>query len=92
MILPIGHDPNPARRIRALQGARLRELRALRSLTLRTLSERMCEQEGITITSAAISEWERGGSTPRQFLQVAVAKALDVPWSMIFSLDEEAVA
>lgn len=89
MVLTVGHDPNPAARLRRRQGARIRELRTLRGHTLRALADAMCAQEGITITSAAISEWERGVSTPRQHLQVALARALDVPHSTLFGLDGE---
>lgn len=92
MVLTVGHDPNPARRLRKRQGDLIRQLRRHRKLTLRDLADRMCTQEGISITSAAISEWERGVSTPRQHMQVALARALDVPWSSIFGLDAEAVA
>jgi len=92
MVITVGHDADPARRLRTRQGAQIRQHRHYRKLTLRQLADRMCEQEGITVTSQAISEWERGGSTPRQHLQVALCRALDTPWSGIFGLDADAVA
>lgn len=89
MVIRTGHDPNPAHRIRTRQGAQIREIRRFRKFTLRSLADCMCQQEGITVTSQAISEWERGESTPRQHLQVSLCRALDVPWSTIFGLDAE---
>lgn len=89
MLITVGRESDPARRIRQHQGRRLRELRQLRQMTLRSLAARMSEQPGVTVTAAAISEWERGVSTPRQHMQVAVARALDVPWSTLFGLDGE---
>jgi elongation factor G len=47
------------------------------------------QERGITITSAAISEWERGVSSPRQHMQIAVAKALETTWTSLFSLEGE---
>lgn len=92
MVLTVGHEHDPAKRIRQRQGARLRDTRRLRNLTLRQLADRMCAQEGITVTPQAISQWENGTTTPRQHMQVAIARALDVPPSLIFSLDTEAGA
>lgn len=90
MVITSGSDPNPARRLRARQGAKIRTHREFRKWTIAQLAARMCEQEGITITVAAISDWERGVSTPRPHHQVALAKALDTPWSSLFSLDDAA--
>lgn len=87
MVITIGRDPDPARALRQSQGSQIRQIRQLRQLTLRALAERMCDQPGVTITAAAISEWERGVSTPRQHLQLSLARALDVPWSTLFGLD-----
>jgi len=92
MVITVGHESDPARRLRQRQGAQIRQVRHFRNLTLRQLAERMSQQEGISVTSAAVSEWERGVSTPRQHMQVALCKALDTPWSPIFGLDAEAVA
>lgn len=89
MVIAVGHEPNPTQRLRTKQGKRIRELRGYRRLTLAALAARMCEQEGVTITPAAISEWERGVSTPRQHHQIALAKALDTTWSSLFSLEAE---
>lgn len=90
VVQKFGHEADPAKRIRVHQGQKIREARSTRGLTLRALAESMGTQPGITITPAAISEWERGVSTPRRHLQVALSKALDVPWSFLFSLDEVA--
>lgn len=89
-MLTVGHEPNPAKRVRSAQGRKIRDLRSLRGLTLRSLAEAMSAQEGISVTSAAISEWERGVSTPRQHMQIALVRALDTTWSSIFGLDKVA--
>ena len=89
MVITVGHELDPARRLRQKQGKRIKEMRAFRKLTLRQLAAAMSQQQGITITAAAISAWEQGQSTPRQHLQVSLAKALDTPWSSLFGLDGE---
>lgn len=86
-MIVVGTDPNPAQRLRHVQAKKIRALRNLRGLTLRSLADEMCKLPNISVTSAAISEWERGVSTPRQHMQVALAKALDTTWSSLFDLD-----
>lgn len=73
----------PAAAIRQRQGNKIRQFRGFRELTQEALAER------IGVTKAAVSDWERGASTPRQHLQVALAAVLNVPWSSIFGLDGE---
>lgn len=81
MVITLGREPDLARRIRQHQGRIIRETRKLRDLSRGELAETM----GVTI--GAVSQWENGTTTPRQHIQAQLAKALDVPWSMIFSLD-----
>lgn len=76
----------PAEAIRRRQGAEIRKFREFRKLSQATLAET------VGVTKAAVSDWERGNSSPRQHLQVGIAKALEVPWSSLFGLDREAVA
>ena len=86
MVMQYGHEPDPAKRIRRRQGEVIRKARTLRGITRQDLAETL----GVTV--GAISQWENGTTSPRQHHQVAVARALDVPWSMIFGLDAEAAA
>lgn len=89
-VITIGHDPDPARRLRKKQGERLRAIRSgFRHLTMQQVAERMNEIEGISITQQAISQWENGETTPRPHMQVAICKVLDVPPSSIWNLDAE---
>lgn len=73
----------PAEAIRRRQGAEIRKFRKFRSLSQAALAGQ------VGVTKAAVSDWERGASTPRQHLQVEIAKALEVPWSSLFGLDRE---
>lgn len=87
VILMRDHLPKtPAAQIRSRQGADLRKFRDFKKLSQQAVADT------VGVSKAAVSSWERGETTPRQHLQVAVAKALDVPWSSIFGLDREAVA
>lgn len=89
-VVTIGHDPDPARRLRRKQGARLREIRTkFRDLTMQQVAERMNQLDGISITQQAISQWENGETTPRPHMQVAICKVLDVHPSTIWNLDAE---
>lgn len=86
MVLTIGREQDPAKRIRSRQGKLIRQYRELRELSQEALGQLLDPP----VTGAAVSEWERGASSPRQHLQVALAKALNVPWSALFGLDGEA--
>ncbi len=74
----------PAAAIRQRQGDEIRKFRGFRKLSQSGLAD------VVGVTKAAVSEWERGESSPRPHIQVAIARALDVPWSTIFGLDGEA--
>ncbi len=87
-----GSASDTSRRLRLAQGGRIRQIRRSRNLTLRQLAERISQWPGTTVTAAAVSEWERGVSTPRQHLQVALARELGVRWSELFNLDGEVEA
>lgn len=89
MVRTFGHEPDPAKQLRLKQGGRLKEARTkFRKLTLEQLATKMSEG-GVAVTPQAISLWERGGATPRPHMQVAVCRALDVPHSSIYGLDQE---
>lgn len=84
MVVKFGTEADPARRLRLRQGAAIRTVRKMRGMTPSELADK------IKKTQSAISQWERGVYTPRQSVQVDIAKALDVPWSMLFGLDDVA--
>lgn len=86
MVLRMGQEPDPSKRIRERQGDLIRKTRTLRALTMAELATI------VGVTEGAISQWETGRYAPRQHHQVALARALDVPWSMIFGLDAESAA
>lgn len=75
----------PAGEIRERQGRKIRQFREVQSprMTQGDLAEL------VGVTKAAVSDWERGISSPRQHHQVAVARALKAPWSVLFGLDGE---
>lgn len=73
----------PAAGIRQRQGHTIRKFRTFKKLSQEHLAGTL------GVTKAAVSSWERGESSPRQHLQVELAKALEVPWSSIFGLDRE---
>ena len=83
-VIKFGTEPDPAKRIRLRQGSAIRTVRKMRGLTPQELAEL------VAVTPSAVSQWELGTYTPRQSVQVKIAKALDVPWSMLFGLDEAA--
>lgn len=62
----------------------IRKARQMKGITPAELAETV----GVTVS--AISQWETGRYAPRQHHQVAVARALDVPHSLLFNLDGEA--
>ena len=93
MVIQLGHEPNPAKRLRQKQGKTLRQIRVdFRQLSMVQVVERMSALDGITITQQAISQWERGETTPRPHLKVAICKVLDVHPSSIWNLDAEVAA
>jgi len=92
VVIPVGHEPNPAKRIRLTQAKRLIEMRHLRGITQQELADRIAAIPGFTCTKQAVCKWESGAASPRAHMQVAIAQVLDVPVSLIFGLDGEAVA
>jgi transcriptional regulator with XRE-family HTH domain len=82
-MLQVGHHPDPGVRRRKRQGDLIRKVRKMRELSIDDLAE------ACGVTPGAVSQWETGRFTPRQEMQVRIARALDVPWSTIFALDAE---
>lgn len=75
---------SPAHAIRRRQGAKIRDFRKIHNMTQQALAEK------VKVTKAAVSEWERGESSPRPHIQVEIAKALQAPWTTLFGLEGEA--
>lgn len=82
-MLQVGHHPDPAVRRRKRQGDLIRKVRKMREMSIDDLAA------ACGVTPGAVSQWETGRFTPRQEMQVRIARALDVPWSTIFALDAE---
>lgn len=74
----------PAHAIRQRQGAKIRDFRKIHDMTQQDLANK------VKVTKAAVSEWERGASSPRPHIQVAIAAALNAPWTTLFGLEGEA--
>lgn len=84
MVIKVGREPDPAKRIRQRQGLLIRKLRTYNQLSVQEFAQK-CE-----VHESAVSHWETGRYTPRPAMQVKIAAALGVPWSTVFSLDGEA--
>lgn len=83
MVITTGQEPNPEKARRRRQGDTLRKLRELNDYTVVEFAEL------VGVTPGAISHWETGRFTPRTRHQVAIARALKVTPSTIFSVDAE---
>lgn len=84
MVITYGREADPAKRIRLAQGKRIRNARTTRGMSIAELAG------SLGVTSGAVSQWETGRFAPRQHHQVAIARTLDVPHSLLFSLNGEA--
>ena len=83
----------PASALRVKQGARIREYREVHKMTQAELGERVGELAGAPapITKQTVSMWESGTTTPRDVFQIAIAKALKCPWTVLFGLEHEEI-
>jgi transcriptional regulator with XRE-family HTH domain len=84
VVQTFGSEPDPRKRIRKRQGKAIRTARELKSISIDEFAT------ALGVTPGAVSQWETGRFTPRQHHQVAIAKAVDMPWSFLFGLDGEA--
>lgn len=84
MVIRIGQEPDPARRIRKAQGDKIKQARKLHDFSRADLAEK------VGVTLGAVSQWENGVTSPRQHHQVALCRALQVPHSLLFGLDAAA--
>jgi transcriptional regulator with XRE-family HTH domain len=87
MVQQMGVEPDRSKRIRTRQGEAIRSTRQLRGLSVEELAE-MFEPPGVT--PGAIRHWETGRYSPRQHHQIELARALGVPWGVLFGLHGEA--
>lgn len=81
-LVQIGTEPSPAVRLRQLWGRNITERRTMLGRTRAELAE-ACD-----VTEAAVGMWERGETTPRPHLQVAIAKFLQSQHSHVFPMVE----
>ena len=65
------------------QGRRIRFLRVAAGLSIRDLAR------AVGTTPGAVSHWETGRFVPRRDRQIAIARAIGVPWVDIFGLQGE---
>lgn len=79
-MVTVGREPDPAKRLRKAWGVNIAHLRELRGLTRAELAER------VGVTEQAVGTWERGESSPRPHLQIAVAEALDCEHGVVFPM------
>lgn len=77
----IGTEPDPAKRLRTRWGASIAQVRGLRSMTRDELAE------AVGVSASAVGMWERGETSPRDHHRAAVARALDVPVAVLFSVE-----
>lgn len=75
---------SPSEALKRRQGDRIKLFRKAHGLSQTTLAD------AVGVSKAAVSEWETGKSSPRQHVQVEIARALKTPWSALFGLDGEA--
>lgn len=80
MVIKFGSEPL-AKRIRTLQGSRIRAARKMRGITLAELADTL------GVHSSAISQWECGRTSPRPEMQVRIAQALGTQPSFLFNVD-----
>lgn len=86
MVIQVGIEPDPAKRIRLKQGQAIRSTRLIRQMSVEDLAEMMDPP----VTPGAVRHWETGRYSPRQHHQVQIARALGVPWGVLFALNGEA--
>lgn len=67
--------------IRKRIGTRIAEARGTR--TRREVAR------ALNVSVQALSQWERGDTSPTPAMQLAVAEVLEVSWSSLFALDGE---
>lgn len=77
----VGLETDPAARLRQGWGRKIREVRQLREMSRSELARRL------DVSAAAVGQWERGETTPRPHLQIAIARELEVPHGVLFPME-----
>jgi transcriptional regulator with XRE-family HTH domain len=80
-VIPIGHEPDPAKALRLKHGQKIADVRAFRGVSREELAA------AVEVTAAAVGQWERGETSPRPHKQIAIARALDVPHAVLFPME-----
>lgn len=90
LVRTVGHEPDPAKRLRKRWGAEMRYTREkLRGWSLDVLAEKMTEA-GYRVTPQAISSWERGDTAPRHHNQIGWCRVTDREHRDVFTYTEDA--
>lgn len=94
MVYKVGREPDPAKRIRQRFGSQIQTLRKFRKMSVTDLARAITERGAaagvsLTVTPAAVVQWETGKTSPRPVMQIAIAEALETTWLSIFSLEGE---
>lgn len=84
VLIMAGAPKTPSERVRQRQGDTIVRYRKAHKMSQTALAT------SVGVTKAAVSEWERGLSSPRPAHQIAIAKTFNAPWSVLFGLDGEA--
>ena len=74
----IGTEQDPAVRLRQLWGTNIKRARELRGMSRADLAD------AVEVTEAAVGMWERGETSPRPHLQLAIARAVDTEHKLLF--------
>jgi len=84
-LVPDGSDP-AAQQLRRQWGKAIAAQRQALGLTQQKLAEEL------NVTRQAVSAWEGGDAAPRPHIQVAIASALGVAWSVLFQPGQKAAS
>lgn len=85
-----GRAQRATERIRQTHGTAISDARHSAGLTASQLAEAITSL-GLDCTHTAVSQWETGRASPRWVMSVGIAQVLDVEWSTLFNLDDEAL-
>lgn len=85
-----GRAHRATERIRQTHGTAISDARHAAELTATQLADAITRL-GLDCSHTAVSQWETGRASPRWVMSVAIAQALEVEWSTLFSLDGEAL-
>ena len=87
-VITAGREPDPAKRLRQKWGAEIRSRRLLFGWTLKDFADELAKH-GVEVTPAAVGMWERGETAPRPHHQAGVARTVQTPHHLLFSVADE---